>query len=342
MKLAYFDVEPAEGEWLTQALPGVEKITSEKELNGEIVSEAGDALGAELLSVFVSSKVDKTVLDNLPNLKMIATRSTGFDHIDMEECGKRGITVCNVPSYGENTVAEHAFALILALSRKIFQSYERTERLDFDRDGLQGFDLKGKTFGIVGTGRIGQHSIRIATAFGMNVIAYDAFPKQELADEMGFKYVDSLNDLLGQSDVITLHVPYMPETHHMINKENIGNIKKGAILVNTARGALVETEALLLALEEGTLSGAGLDVLEGEDETFEDVAVMSRGFAGNTDLASLMRNHILIARKDVIITPHNAFNSAEAVKRIFDTTMENLQAFVDGTPVNVVEAKKNP
>jgi D-lactate dehydrogenase len=314
-------------------------IVVDGELSVEVKAAAGEAMQAELLSVFVSSKVDKAVLDGMPNLKMIATRSTGFDHIDMEECGKRGIVVCNVPSYGENTVAEHAFALILALSRKIFQSYERTERLDFDREGLQGFDLKGKTLGVVGTGRIGQHSIRIGAAFGMKVIAYDAFPKPEMAAEMGFAYVDSLGELLGQSDVITLHVPYMPETHHMINKENVRSIKRGAVLVNTARGALVDTEALLLALEEGIISGAGLDVLEGEDETFEDVAVMSRGFSGNADLKALLRIHILVARRDVIITPHNAFNSAEAVRRIFDTTVENIQSFINGKPVNVVVKK---
>jgi D-lactate dehydrogenase len=338
MKLAFFDAQDYDKEWLSSSLPEVDKIVEEGGLSAEAVGGYQDTYEVDIVSVFVTSKVDKEVLDKYPQLKMIATRSTGFDHIDMEECKRRGIIVANVPSYGENTVAEHAFALILALARKIFQSYERTERLSFDRDGLQGFDLKGKKLGVVGTGKIGCHSIRIGSAFGMEVIAYDAYPNEERAKEMGYTYVDSLDELLAQADVVTLHVPYMPETHHMINKDNIKKIKKGAILVNTARGALVDTEALLLALEDGILSGAGLDVLEGEDETFEDVAVMSRGFRGNADLKTLLRNHILIARDDVIITPHNAFNSIEAVRRIFDTTIKNIDDFVRGDMKNEVQA----
>ncbi len=338
MKIAFFDAQDHDQEWLGESLPELDKVIETGALAADTVDGYGDKLDADVISVFVTSKVDKEVISKFPNLKMIATRSTGFDHIDLNECQQRGIVVANVPSYGENTVAEHAFALILALARKIFQSYERTERLSFDREGLQGFDLKGKNLGVAGTGRIGRHSIRIGSAFGMNVLAYDAFPNEELAKEMGFTYVKDLNELLGQSDVITLHVPYMPETHHMINKDNIQKIKRGAILVNTARGALIDTEALLLALEEKILSGAGLDVLEGEDETFEDVAVMSRGFKGNMDLATLLRNHVLIAREDVIITPHNAFNSIEAVRRIFDTTMGNVAAFIKGQPENEVKA----
>jgi len=337
MKLVYVEATSEEAGWLKNEMSSITTVVTNEPLrDGGITAEMTDA---EILSVFVDSMITKAVLDEMPRLKLIATRSTGFDHIDAEECHRRGIVISYVPSYGENTVAEHAFALILSLSRKIFQSYERTERMNFNREGLRGFDLYGKTLGVVGTGRIGRHSIRIGRAFGMKIVAYDSYPNSELASKEDFEYVKTLDDLLAQSDVITLHVPYIPETHHIINKENIKKIKRGAILVNTARGGLVDTEALLWALEEGVLSGAGLDVIEGEKDTFEEITLLSRGFSKEKDIATLLRNHILVARDDVIITPHNAFNSVEAVRRIFDTTVENINGFIDGTPVNTVQVK---
>lgn len=337
MKILFTEAREQDQNDLSRLFPNLEVATQADPLSIETISDA--AKTAELLSVFVDSRVTKEVLDQMPNLKFIATRSTGYDHLDFNECQRRGIVVSTVPVYGENTVAEHAFALILALSRKIFQSYERTERMDFNREGLQGFDLLGKTLGVVGTGHIGQHSIRIGAAFGMKVIAFDAFPNQELAAKEGFEYVPTLDDLLSRSHVITLHVPYLPSTHHMINVDNVKKIKPGAILVNTARGALVDTQALLWALEEKILSGAGLDVLEGEEDLYEDITLLSKGFPKDHDIATLLRNHILIARRDVILTPHNAFNSMEAVQRIFDTTVENIKGFVEGQPVNVAKAK---
>ncbi len=212
--------------------------------------------------------------------------------------------------------------------------------MNFDRKGLQGFDLFGKTLGVIGTGHIGKHAIRIGRGLSMHVIAYDAKQDVTLAAELGFSYTSSLDELLTKSDVITLHVPYLPATHHMINAENIKKVKRGAILVNTARGGLVDTAALLWALEDGVLSGAGLDVLEEENDTYEEIQLLSREFPKNKDIATILRNHILVAREDVIITPHNAFNSQEAVQRIFDTTVQNIRAFVDKKPVNVLIKKK--
>jgi len=334
--LAHFDAGPGDVERLREAFPKFRLTVVPDPLCEDTAPAAHDA---ELLSVFVQSRVGKEVLEQLPRLKMIAARSTGVDHIDMGECARRGILVANVPVYGENTVAEHAFALILALSRKVFQSYERTERMNFDRAGLQGFDLFGKTLGVVGTGNIGRHSARIGRGLSMSVIAYDVKPDLHLAAELGFSYVGSLDELLGKSDVITLHVPYLPATHHLINTDNVQNIKRGAILVNTARGALVDTAALLWALGEKILSGAGLDVLEEENDTYEEIELLSKEFPKNKDIATILRNHILVARDDVIITPHNAFNSVEAVQRIFDTTVENVRAFLGGKPTNAVEKK---
>ncbi len=341
MKIAYFEADQEEEKNIREALAGQEVVVFPEELSEKFIPET--AREAEVVSIFVDTKITTQVLEALPKLKMIATRSTGFDHIDMEECAKREITVTNVPTYGEHTVAEHAFALILALSRKIFQSYERTERRKFSREGLMGFDLFGKTLGVVGTGNIGRNVVKIGLGFGMHVRAHDVQENQSFAQDVSrlgdFRYVKNLEELLSGSDVITLHVPFLPETRHLINKENVQRIKPGAILVNTARGGIVDTEALLWALGGGILAGAGLDVMEEEGDMFDDLAVWSKGIPAGKDIQTLLRNHILIAREDVIITPHNAFNSREAVRMIFDTTVNNIRAWSAGQPQNVVVKK---
>ena len=171
-------------------------------------------------------------------MKLIATRSTGFDHIDLAECRQRNISVCNVPSYGENTVAEHAFALILSLSRHLYQAFVKRLTNDFSLEGLRGFDLKEKTLGVVGTGRIGLHVIRIGKGFGMNVMAFDVNRNQLLAEVLGFTYVP-LEQLLKESQIVTLHVLYNEHTHHLINSDKFRLMRKGSILINTARGAVV-------------------------------------------------------------------------------------------------------
>lgn len=312
MKLAYFEATSADEDQLKANLPNLQTMLSPTQLDKEHLPT--DPSTIVILSVFVDSRISATVLDAMPNVKMITTRSTGYDHIDIVACKKRDITVCNVPSYGENTVAEHAFALILALSRKIFQSYERTEKMNFNRAGLEGFDLQGKTLGVIGCGAIGTHSIQIGKGFGMQVLAYDVRPNQALAKQIGFTFADSIDAVLKQSDVITLHAPYLPQTHHLINMANVKLIKPGAILINTARGGLIDTEALLWALDNHILSGSGLDVLE-EEETL---------------------NRTLIDRNDVIITPHNAFNTREAKQRALNATIGNIQSFIEGNPQNVV------
>lgn len=276
----------------------------------------------DIAGVFMDSAVDATTIAALPNLKCIATLTTGFDHIDLKAAAARGIIVSSVPAYGENTVAEFAFALILALSRKICEARARVrDENQFTTNGLQGFDLAGKTLGVIGTGRIGKHAIRMGKGFGMKIIAYDVYHDDAFAKEMDFPYV-SLEDLLAQSDVITIHCPYLPATHHLINSGNIGLIKKGAYLINTARGAIVETPALLAALKSGQLGGAGIDVLEEE-------AAMKAG--------DMNMDRELIMMSNVIVTPHNAFNTREASFRIIDTTIGNIIAFVNGAPTNLVK-----
>lgn len=298
---------------------------------------AGEAAEADIVSVFIYSIVDRVVLERLPNVKLIATRSTGYDHVDLAACAEREILVCNVPRYGENTVAEHAFGLILALSRKLKTSVARTNQLDFSLEGLRGFDLKDKTLGVVGAGAIGLHTIRIGRGFGMRVLAYDAFPQPILAEVLGFQYVP-LETLLAESDVISLHVPLLPDTYHLINKESVKSIKRGALLINTARGAVVDTETLVLALDEGILSGAGLDVLEGEETIKEEAQLLSENLPVEK-LRAIVRSYALLHRENVVITPHVAFYSIEAEHRIIDTTIENIERFLAGEPVNVVKIR---
>jgi len=327
----FFEVEPWEESYLAGRLGDIDLRFFRTPLQ---LSQLAAVAEAEILSIFIRSPITSEVLERLPRLRLIATRSTGYDHIDLEACRKRGVVVSNVPRYGENTVAEHTFGLILALSRNIHKAYVRTTRGDFSLEGLRGFDLKGKTLGVIGTGSIGLHVIRIARGFGMEVLAYDIRPQPLLAEVLGFRYV-SLEELLSESDIVTLHVPLTPATYHLIDWSKLQQMKRGAILINTSRGGVVDTDALLRALDEGILSGAGLDVLEGEELIEEERALLQMPEA-EEKLKAVVRAHLLLRRENVVITPHIAFNSQEALQRILDTTVENIQGYLAGAPRNVV------
>jgi len=338
MKIIYFYNEEWEKEYMGKALAEHEVVFYQGTIE-EHASVSGP--NAEVLSVFVNSKINSEVLARFPKLKYIATRSTGFDHIDLASTSGKGIVVSNVPTYGENTVAEFAFALILALSRKVPDAYDRVRREgNFSQNGLRGFDLLGKTLGVVGTGHIGRFSISIAKGFGMNVLAFDVKQDETYAKEAGFSYV-SLDELLAGSDIVTLHAPYNEHTHHMLNHENMSQIKKGAYLINTARGGLVETNALVSALKDGTLAGAGLDVFEEEGYFInDDTSLLLAEHPEAERLKTILENQYLIDHPNVIMTPHNAFQTQEALERILQTTTENITAFANGAPANLVVIKK--
>jgi D-lactate dehydrogenase len=266
--------------------------------------------------------------------KTCGCSSTGYDHISTADCKKKGIAVCNVPYYGENTVAEHTFGLIITLSRNIHKSYVRTLRNDFSIEGLTGFDLKDKTIGIIGGGHIGLHVARMARAFGMHVRVFDINRDSFLEEVINFKYTP-LDELLKISDIITLHVPYNKHTHHLINKDNIREFKKGAILINTSRGAVVDTDALHQALKTRKIGGAGLDVIEGEEYIKEENELLESG-RNPQKWRAIVRDHKIFDMDNVVFTPHNAFNSKEALIRILDVTIENIQAFLDKKAKNQV------
>lgn len=333
MKAVFFETVPWERRFLAQALkPAKLKIQYVPEpLTEQSLALAKDA---EIISVFIYSRLTRPLIAKLKKARLIATRSTGFDHIDLQACRARKIQVSNVPSYGENTVAEHTFALILALSRNLHRAYVRTVRGDFSLEGLQGFDLKGKTLGVVGAGKIGLHVIKMAKGFGMKALAYDVHRNPFLSEVLDFEYA-GLPELLRRSDIVSLHLPYSPESHHLLDKKTFRLMKRGALLINTARGGLVDTAALVWALDQGIVGGAGLDVLEGEEMVKEDRQLLEKDFS-KEKLVTLLKNHILLHRENVVITPHIAFDSREALQRILETTAGNILHFLRDTPANLV------
>jgi len=289
---------------------------------------------AEIVSAFVFSQLDGATLERLPRLGFIATRSTGFDHIDTAYCREHGIAVSNVPLYGENTVAEHAFALLLAISRHIVEAAARVRGGSFVFTGLEGFDLAGRTFGAIGAGNIGCNVLRMAKAFRMRPIAYDVAPDATFAASLGVEYV-SLPTLLRESDVISLHVPATPETVNVLSADAFERMKPGVVIINTARGALIDNRALIAALKSGKVAGAGLDVLP-EEPLMRGRDALDLRTVDPSRLASVETNRTLCAMPNVVVTPHSAFYTHEALDRIAATTAENIDAFCRGSPKNLV------
>ncbi len=335
MSLIYFyDASELDKQQLNAALNGtdhrwefVDGKISRDNLNPE----------TEVISVFVTSDVTREIIEALPKLKLIACRSVGFDHIDLAAAQEHSVTVVNVPSYGEATVAEYAFGLLLALVRKL-PDVLAAENEQFVSAKLTGRELEGMTFGAVGTGHIGLKALKIANGFSMNTIAFDTHSKEELQSEYGFKYV-GLDELLSQSDVVSLHVPYLPSTHHILNAERLGKMKPGAILINTARGELVDTKALAEQLDSGRLGGAAIDVVEGETllNYHEEAALLRSDSLPEDVLRHSVEISFMEKMPNVIISPHNAFNTTEAIQRINQTTAKNITGFWTGdTPNKVV------
>ncbi|MFA6177394.1 MAG: NAD(P)-dependent oxidoreductase [Candidatus Paceibacterota bacterium] len=335
MKIIFFEVPKIDQAFFSQSFSGMEVSFFEEKLNENSIEKAKEA---DIISVFVASTVNKNVIDAIPNLKFIATRSTGFDHIDCAYAETKGIKVSNVSAYGSHTVAEFAFTLMLGLSRNIIKANNYiTESLDFNYfPYMEGFDLNEKTLGIIGTGKIGKNVAKIAKGFNMNVVAYDVYPDLAFAKENNFTY-KSLREVVSLSDIITLHTPYSKGAGYLINKENISLMKKGVFLINTARGELVDTEALVSGLKEGIIAGFGADVLEDEKPMKEGLGFLTSGKATEEEKKIINFNHELMKMPNVIITPHVAFYTREAVASIKQTTIDNIKSFLAGSPINLVK-----
>ena len=282
--------------------------------------------GCDAACAFVNAEIDRAVVEGLvaAGVKVLAMRCAGYNNVDFKAAYESGLTVVRVPAYSPYAVAEHAFALLLALTRHIHKAASRTRDFNFSLVGLTGFDLHGKTAGVIGTGKIGRIFCDICKGFGMRVIAYDAFPNAS----SGLEYV-SMDRLLAESDVISLHCPLTPDTRHLISAETLAKTRPDVTLINTSRGGLVDSEALLDALREGTVGAAGLDVYEEESEWFyedrSDVTLQNKTLS------------LLVSLPNVIVTSHQAFLTREALANIAQTTLANLDDyFADGPLENEI------
>lgn len=292
----------------------------------------------EILSVFINTPVTAKLLAELPSLKLVVTRSTGFNHIDVAAAKERGVKVANVPSYGGATVAEYAFTLLLMLTRRMTSVLLESSAAAPSRLRERGMDLNGKTIGVFGTGSIGQGVTKIAKGFGMDVLAYDKLPNQEAASEIGFTYANTPSELLGRADVVTLHMPYSAETHHFLNKALLAQLKQGAIVINTARGELIDTTALVESLKNGSVSAAALDVVESEFllDPDEIIELATHDDAARATLRHAVSLTALKHMPNVIVTNHNAYNTVDAIAKINQTTADNIRNFIEGKEIHSV------
>ena len=320
MKIAFFDAKPYDKKYFDKANSkyNYSIFYYDTHLSGDTVKLAE---GSDVVCAFVNDKIDKFVIDKLVeyNVKLIVLRCAGYNNVDIKAAYNR-IHIARVPAYSPNAVAEYAVALILSLSRRIPQSYNRVRDGNFLLNGLVGRNLNGRTAGIVGTGKIGKITALILKGMGMAVIAYDKYPDKNWSEANNIAYC-TLEELYRRSDVISLHSPLTPETHHMINEGAISMMKKDVLIINTGRGALIETRALINALKAGNIGGAGLDVYEEEDKLFfED---WSNTIIQDDVLARLL------TFPNVILTGHQAFLTDEALSSIASTTLENIDQFLN-------------
>ena len=280
---------------------------------------APDARG---LVVFVDSMITERVLELLPSLSVIATQSTGTDHIDLDACQERGITVCNVPGYGHTSVSELAMLLLLGVARNLKHSLDNDRLGLLIRDGELGFELRGKTIGIIGTGVIGAATARLAAGFGMSPLLYDRKPNKKLATEVDGAYASSLDEIWMESDIITFHIPLLTATHHIVSYEEVAKMKEGVVLINTARGGIIDSLALLHGLNTGKIRGAGLDVLE-----FEQYMTSGRAHNRNTK-AYVEASRRLLHHPRVLHSMHLGAHTKEAQEIIHETTIQNIKSCI--------------
>ncbi len=288
------------------------------------------ATGFDVVCIFVNDTANKVVLEKLKSLgvKLIALRCAGYNNVEISHLPS-GLGVVRVPAYSPYAVAEHTAGLLLALDRKVYKSYQRTKKYNFSLDGLLGFDIHGKTVGVIGTGKIGKVFINIMNGFGANVIAYDVYQDKKAEEELNFKYT-TLDEIYKNADIISLHCPLTEENHNMINKDSIAKMKKGVILLNTSRGKLINAKDLVDCLEKGMIGGVGLDVFEDEEEYF--LNDMSNSYIRDAELS------ILLSMPNVVITAHQAFFTKEALEKIVSTTLSNIKEYIEtGKCKNIVE-----
>lgn len=332
-KIIYFDVEEYEKEFLIKSNEGkFDYRLIESPLNNLLKIE-DDLKNAEIISVFTTSRVTKEVLEKFPNLNLIALRSVGFNHIDLDYCNDHNIVVENTPNYGNKSVAEFAIGLMLDVCRKITNAYAKYKEMQIFPQCLVGEELGGKTVGVIGLGAIGSEFARLAHGLDMNILGYDLYQNEELIKKYDVKYT-SFDELLAESDFISLHTPLTKENYHMFDEAAFKKMKSSAILINTARGELIDTQALYNALSQKSIKGAGLDVLESEETISDPDYLVDINRLNKFTLKQTILNTRLLQLDNVIITPHIAYNTTEAINRILQTTMNNINSFIEGVVDN--------
>lgn len=335
MKIVYFDAADYEEQFLKEQNEGKYTYYLENSALNDLAPVKEEYKDADIISVFTTSRVNRKVLEQFKNLKLIALRSVGFNHIDIDYCREHGIRVVNSPNYGNITVAEFALALLLDVCRKVTVSYLEYKNSRVSPNNLIGTELFGKTTGIVGLGAIGSEFARIVHGLGMNIIAFDKFENEEMKQKYGVVYTD-FDTLLEKSDFISIHAPLTKDNYHMFDEKSFEKMKKSAIIINTGRGELIDTQALFNALVNKKIAGAGLDVLENEETMTDFDYVIGINRLDKLTLEQTIINSRLFQLDNVIITPHTAFNSEEAIQRILKTTMSNIEVFILGGRQNDV------
>lgn len=334
-KIVFFDADNFDKKFLNAAFDGKFNIEYVENSLNDMTELTDKQKQAQIISCFTTSRVSREVLEKFPNLKLIALRSVGFNHIDTDYCKEHGIAVETTPNYGNMTVAEFAYALLLDVARRVTSTYMFMRNTDIIPRNTTGIELFGKTIGIVGLGKIGAESARIAFGFGMKILGYDKYEREDLKEKYGVQYVD-FETLIKNSDFITLHAPATKDNYHLFDEKAFNKMKQNAIIVNTARGELIDTQALYNALKNKVIRGAGLDVLESE-ETMENRDYLNDIDRLNTkSLQNTIFNDRLLRLNNAIITPHIAYDTQEAIERILSTTVENINEFVQGRTQNNV------
>lgn len=339
MKVCFVSAEPEEKEFFARRLARWEPIFVGE--IGEVPEDAG------VVSIFIYDGIDQAFLESHPQLRLVATRSSSSDHIDVDACRRHGVRVACVGGSDGNSVAEHTFALLLAVARRLRTSTQLREHGDFSHVELRGFELRGKTLGLIGVGRVGARVVELARAFGMNVVAYDPSPSSSQVEGQGFRYAP-METVLAEAEILSLHAVLTASTRHLINEETLAKCQPGVVIINTARGALIDAAALVAALESGQVGGVGLDVLEDERVLRTDVknilaseivervhntgggAVAARPAERQQQIERLFFDSALLARPEVVFTPHIAFNTTETIEAIAGEAAENIEDFLEG------------
>lgn len=334
-KILFFDVAEYEVEFLKRACEGKFEYQLTVEPLNSLFEVSKEQEDAQVISCFTTSRISQDVLEKFKNLELIALRSVGFNHIDIDYCKKNNIFVENTPNYGNMTVAEFALALLLDVTRKVTYSANNLKNSIVDAKCTIGIEIFGKTIGIVGLGAIGSEMARLAHGIGLKILGYDLVEKEDLKEKYHVQYTD-FETLIKNSDFISLHSPLTRDNFHMFNKDVFDMMRPNSIIVNTARGELIDTQALYNSLSEKKIAGAGLDVLESEDTLTDVEYLVDVGRMSPQALQKTVLNNRLMKLDNVIVTPHIAYDTNEAINRILNTAISNINAFIEGKIQNNV------